>query len=132
MEDKVIVYHTVEGDLHIVIPSPFAWEEFEKKGMSFDIFMKDEVAKAVPSGVVYEIIDRSLIPSDRTFRDAWKWNSAKQCVEHDFEKCKKIRAKQIHDEKRAQEAKKIDNAILDKIDSITDIEALKNLKYSSI
>jgi hypothetical protein len=28
--------------------------------------------KDVPSGVPYKIIDSSLIPTDRTFRDAWE------------------------------------------------------------
>lgn len=126
--DKLIVYHTVEGDLHIVVPSSFAWEEFQKKGMDFDTFMNQEVAKAVPQGIKYEIIDRSSIPLDRTFRGAWRWNSTKKCMEHDFEKCKKIKAQQLHDEKRIQEAKRIDKNILTAIDSVTDIETLKNLQ----
>lgn len=30
------------------------------------------IAKDVPKGVPYEIVDDSAIPSDRSFRDAWK------------------------------------------------------------
>ena len=35
----------------------------------------NDAIKAVPSGLSYEIVEDSAIPSDRSFRNAWKQNS---------------------------------------------------------
>ena len=31
--------------------------------------------KDVPSGLEYKIVDEADVPSDRTFRDAWEWDT---------------------------------------------------------
>ena len=44
--------------------------------------------KDVPTGLSYEIVDDSVISSDRTFRNAWKQNS--KVIETDMTKAKEI------------------------------------------
>jgi len=48
----------------------------------------NDAIKAVPSGLSYEIVDDSVIPTDRLFRDAWKQNS--KIIETDIAKAKEI------------------------------------------
>jgi hypothetical protein len=35
--------------------------------------MEELAAKDVPAGANYEIVEDSVVPSDRTFRGAWTW-----------------------------------------------------------
>tara|TARA_R110001632_G_scaffold87585_1_gene190054 strand:+ start:154 stop:348 length:195 start_codon:yes stop_codon:yes gene_type:complete len=35
--------------------------------------MEQLAAKVEPTGANYEIVEDSVVPSDRTFRDAWRW-----------------------------------------------------------
>jgi len=35
--------------------------------------IEELIAKDVPAGAVYRIVDVSTIPADRTFRNAWEW-----------------------------------------------------------
>ena len=44
--------------------------------------------KDVPTGLSYEIVDDSVISSDRTFRNAWKQNN--KVIETDMTKAKEI------------------------------------------
>ena len=44
--------------------------------------------KDVPSGLSYEIVEDSAIPTDRSFRNAWKQNS--KTIETDMTKAKEI------------------------------------------
>jgi hypothetical protein len=54
-----IIYNNEHGSLTIIIPAE-----------GFDI---NEVArKDVPAGVAYKIVDDSVFPSDREFRNAWE------------------------------------------------------------
>jgi hypothetical protein len=36
--------------------------------------LEEIIAKDVPPGVPYKIIDAADIPTDRTFRNAWEYN----------------------------------------------------------
>lgn len=56
-----IIYPNDEGGVSIIVPSP-NW-----KGT-----MEELAAKDVPDGKPYKIVEDSVIPSDRTFRDAWE------------------------------------------------------------
>ena len=60
-----IIYKTVEGTVSIISPSP-KW-----KGTMEELAQKD-----VPSGLKYKIVENSVIPSDRTFRNAWEVEEA--------------------------------------------------------
>ena len=48
----------------------------------------NDAIKDVPSGLSYEIVEDSAIPTDRSFRNAWKQNS--KTIETDITKAKKI------------------------------------------
>lgn len=59
--DKRIVYTQDDGTLAIIIPADCG------------LTIEEIAAKDVPSGKEYHIVDKSEIPSDRTFRNAWTW-----------------------------------------------------------
>jgi hypothetical protein len=56
-----IIYPNYDGGVSIVVASTH-W-----KGTMEELAQKD-----VPSGKPYKIVEDSVIPSDRTFRDAWE------------------------------------------------------------
>lgn len=69
MADRVILYHEpISNDLHIIIPAPSGRLPKESE----DDWIARIVAKDVPSGVAFRVVDRSVIPTDRTYRNAWK------------------------------------------------------------
>jgi len=59
--DKRIVYKNDDGTLAIIVPA------------DCELTIEEIAAKDVPSGKEYHIVDKSEIPSDRTFRNAWTW-----------------------------------------------------------
>jgi hypothetical protein len=61
-----IIYNQDNGVAAIIIPSPEALETMT---------IQEIAAKDVPAGKPYQIIDASELPSDRTFRGAWTWQS---------------------------------------------------------
>jgi hypothetical protein len=70
-----------------------------------DEFLEWCAQRSVPSGIVYQTTDRSAIPKDRTFRDAWRAQG--RFVVEDVEKAKEV-TKNILRAKRA--------ALLDALD----------------
>jgi hypothetical protein len=58
--NKRIIYPTPDGGIAIVIPTG-------------ELSIEETIAKDVPEGVPYQIVDVSEIPTDRTFRDAWEY-----------------------------------------------------------
>jgi len=63
--NKVIVYPNPDGGVAIIYPAP----EYLN-----DHSMEDIAKKDIPSGILsYRIIDRSEIPNDWTFREAWEY-----------------------------------------------------------
>lgn len=54
-----IIYPTQEGDVAVIIPADCG------------LTIEQIAAKDVPSGKPYLIIDASLIPTDRSQREAW-------------------------------------------------------------
>ena len=62
-----IIYKTDEGGVAVIIPSP---EALAQHGIQA-IAIKD-----VPAGKPFKIVDVSVIPSDRTERDAWTIDEA--------------------------------------------------------
>ncbi len=59
---KVIIYKLNDGGVAIVVPSP-TWLST----------LEELAAKDVPPNTPWKIVDVSEIPSDRTFRNAWRW-----------------------------------------------------------
>jgi hypothetical protein len=58
-----IIYPTDDGGVAIIVPADCG------------LTIEQIAAKDVPAGKPYEIVDVSDIPSDRTFRGAWTWQS---------------------------------------------------------
>ena len=67
-----IIYTNSEGTVSIIIP----------------VGDVNNAIKDVPSGLSYEIVEDSAIPTDRSFRNAWKQNG--KTIETDMTKAKEI------------------------------------------
>ena len=67
-----IIYTNSDGTVSIITPAG-------------DV---NNAIKDVPSGLSYEIVEDSVIPTDRSFRNAWKQNS--KTIETDMTKAKEI------------------------------------------
>lgn len=55
-----IIYPTDDGGVAIVIPTG-------------ELSIEEVIAKDVPQGKPYKIVDVADIPTDRTFRNAWEY-----------------------------------------------------------
>ena len=66
MSNQRIVYPTEDGGVAVLIPT----SEYLADHTIEELAQKD-----VPAGVEYKIVDVSEIPSDRTFRNAWEYQS---------------------------------------------------------
>jgi hypothetical protein len=55
--NKRIIYKTPDGGVAVIVPAD-----------TIEACIKD-----IPEGVEYAIVDKSDIPSDRTFRNAWEY-----------------------------------------------------------
>ena len=58
MNEKRVIYPSDDGGVCVIVPAPGATLE--------------QVLKAVPAGVAYEVVSVDDVPSDRTFRNAWE------------------------------------------------------------
>jgi hypothetical protein len=92
--NKRILYTNPEGGVSVIVPAPDAQLEGETEGD----FIARVAAGAVPEGVPFSIVDGSEVPSDRTFRNAWRKSGA--AVTHDMPAAKAI----AHDKRRAARA----------------------------
>jgi len=89
-----IIYINKEGGVSVVVPAP-------NNGLS----VQEIADKDVPAGISYEIVDTTIVPSDRTFRNAWRKGAGK--VDVDLPEAKLI----AHDKrrvKRSEEYKVVD------------------------
>lgn len=59
-----IIYPTPDGGVAVIVPAP-----------DCGLTIREIAAKDVPAGVEYKIVDVSEVPSDRTFRNAWEYQS---------------------------------------------------------
>lgn len=82
-----VIYTNADGSVSVIIPAP-------ECGLSIEQI----AAKDVPAGLAYEVVDASVIPSDRTFRNAWERAGA--AVSVSLPKAKGI----AHDKRRAARA----------------------------
>ena len=58
--DKRIIYPTDDGGVAVIVPAP-----------NCGLTIEQIAEKDVPTGVAYQIVDVTDVPSDRTFRNAW-------------------------------------------------------------
>jgi hypothetical protein len=56
-----IIYQADDGGVAVIVPADCG------------LTIEQIAAKDVPAGKLFEIVDVSDIPSDRTFRGAWSW-----------------------------------------------------------
>lgn len=59
-----VIYPTPDGGVAILIPIA-----------DCGLTLEEIIAKDVPLGVPYKIIDAADIPADRTFRNAWEYTA---------------------------------------------------------
>ncbi len=59
-----IIYQTDEGGVAVIIPAA-----------ECGLTIEEIVAKDVPAGKPYKIVDVADIPTDRTFRGAWEYTA---------------------------------------------------------
>ena len=64
MNNPRIIYPTPDGGVAIIIPAP-----------DCGLTIEQLAAKDVPAGVPFRIVESADIPSDRTFRGAWEYQS---------------------------------------------------------
>lgn len=60
--DKRIIYTKDDGSIAIITPAD-----------NCDLTVEQIQAKDVPSGKTSYIVDKSVVPTDRTFRNAWTY-----------------------------------------------------------
>ena len=60
-----IVFKNEDNSVGVIIPS--------QEALSFATMIQI-AEKDVPHPLPYKIVDESVIPTDRTFRDAWEWD----------------------------------------------------------
>lgn len=94
METKRIIYQNEANGVSILIPAA-------ECGMTIEQIAE----KDVPQGIPYEIVDVSVLPADRTFRDAWVKEGAQ--INHNLAKCKAI-AHEMRRSARANEFAPLD------------------------
>ena len=63
---KKIIYPTDDGGVAVIHPTDDYLETHS---------IEELVAKDVPTGKPYKIVDASDIPTDRTFRSAWEYTA---------------------------------------------------------
>ena len=64
-----IIFENSEGGVSIIVPTPKHLATLEGTDAEK---MEQIAADSVPYGVDYEVVEDSVVPSDRTFRNAWK------------------------------------------------------------
>lgn len=83
---KVIVYTRPDGGLSVCVP---VVDRFDPPGFSTDDAIARAIAKDIPQDAIsVQVIERSDVPNDRTFRNAWKQEG--RSVGHDMDKCREI------------------------------------------
>lgn len=118
---KRIIYPTPDGGVAVIIPTG-------------ELPIEEVATKDVPEGTPYEIVESDIIPTDRTFRNAWVLGDC--CINHDLDKCKEI-GHTIRRKKRAEEFSPYDEVISKQIpgNDFTQVEASRQSirdKYQDI
>jgi len=57
-----VIFPNDEGGVSILVPSPNCSLSFE-----------EIIAKDIPAGKPYQVVDSSELPADRTYRNAWTY-----------------------------------------------------------
>jgi hypothetical protein len=62
MEDKRVIYPNDDGGVSVLIPVA-----------NCGLTLEEIIEKDVPAGKPHQVIDKSELPTDRTFRGAWEY-----------------------------------------------------------
>ena len=62
MENARVIFPNDEGGVSVLTPVP-----------NCGLTLEEIIAKDVPAGKPHQVIDRSELPTDRTFRNAWEY-----------------------------------------------------------
>ena len=98
---KKIIYTDSESRLWIVGPVINTHTLVDGKVVQIPEIIAEEQAlqralAKIPQGAIdIQIVDESVIPTDRTFRNAWKAGNG--VVEHDMEKCRELHRERLRD-----------------------------------
>ena len=119
MEDRIVIYENDKGQLVRLIYA-------EKSRWSFE----EMIEKDVPEGADYSIIQRSDIPKDKTFVDAWKKSGDK--IEVDMTKARDIHMNRILEARNKETERAKRQALrnipqdftLDSANTVEDLEAI--------
>lgn len=74
-----IIYQNSEGGCSVVIPAPDS-----------RLTIEEVAARSVPPGAPYKIVDDSMVPSDRAYRNAWVADVVGGKVNHDMPKAREL------------------------------------------
>lgn len=88
-----IIYTNESGGISVVHPNEKAIKEIGIDAIA---------AKVVPPGVDFDIVDASVIPSDREFRNAWAFDRATKRIGHDMPKAREIAHAKRRDRRAAE------------------------------
>ena len=108
-----VIFTNSDGTVSIMTPIEGTAEECAKRDL--------------PDGTSYEVVDDSVVPTDRSFRNAWKQNG--KTIETDMAKAREIHKTNIR-EARAIKFAELDvefQRALETSSSTTDIVAKKQL-----
>lgn len=110
-----IIYTRPDGGLSVVSP---------RKDRPEDVAVKQAFEKLPPDAINPEIVDDSVVPKDRTFRNAWKAEAGG--IVHDMQKCREIHRNYLR-ELRGPKMKDLDIAFMRAIEtgaSASDVRAI--------
>jgi|TARA_R110002167_G_scaffold134756_5_gene320978 hypothetical protein len=62
MENTRVIFPNDEGGVSVLTPVP-----------NCGLTLEEIIAKDVPAGKPHQVIDKSELPTDRTFRNAWEY-----------------------------------------------------------
>ena len=62
MENTKVIFPNDEGGVSVLTPV-----------LNCGLTLEEIIAKDVPAGKPHQVIDRSELPTDRTFRNAWEY-----------------------------------------------------------
>ena len=62
MENTRVIFPNDEGGVSVLTPVP-----------DCGLTLEEIIAKDVPAGKPHQVIDKSELPTDRTFRNAWEY-----------------------------------------------------------
>jgi hypothetical protein len=95
---QIICYENENGGVSVVIPADefLSRRKYPDSPDNFETHtIQDIIDKDVPKGVNYVVMDKSDIPNDRTFRQAWVLSDDKKIVDIDIDKATDIKLNQL-------------------------------------